>query len=71
MGVETGSSQIRIAIFEPAAGSAGASAALERLGREARLEIFHDVQACIERGRSGEVDLVVLDLSSAGPEDPG
>jgi two-component system NtrC family sensor kinase len=71
MGVETGSSQIRIAIFEPAAGSAGASAALERLGREARLEIFHDVQACIERGRSGEVDLVVLDLSCAGPEDRG
>jgi PAS domain S-box-containing protein len=38
---------------------------LRRLGPEARLELLHDVEACIARGLSGEVDLVVVDLALA------
>jgi PAS domain S-box-containing protein len=36
---------------------------LQRLGPEVRLEVLQDVEACIARGLSGEVDLVVVDLA--------
>jgi PAS domain S-box-containing protein len=56
-------SEVRIVIIESPAAALSAAAALKRLGREARLEIHHGVDAGIARGRSPEVDVVVVDLA--------
>ena len=57
--------EVRIVVVEPPAAAGGAVAALQRLGPEARLEVLHDAEACIARGLSGAVDLVVVDLALA------
>jgi two-component system NtrC family sensor kinase len=58
-------SEVGIVVVEPPGAAGGAVAALQRLGPEARLERLHDVDACIARGLSGEIDLVVVDLTLA------
>ena len=66
MCLEATRTEVRIVVVEPpAAAAGGAVAALQRLGPEARLEVLHDVEACIARGLSGAVDLVVVDLALA------
>ncbi len=62
MRLEATRTEVRIVVFEPSAAAGGAVAALQRLGPEAHLEVLHDVDACIARGLSGAVDLVVVDL---------
>ena len=62
MRLEATRTEVRIVVFEPPAAAGGAVAALQRLGPEAHLEVLHDVDACIARGLSGAVDLVVVDL---------
>jgi PAS domain S-box-containing protein len=61
--LEATKSEVCIVVVEPLGADGGAVTALRRLGPEARLEVLHDVGACIARGLSGEVDLVVVDLA--------
>jgi PAS domain S-box-containing protein len=60
--VEATKSEVRIVVVEPPAAAGGTVAALRRLGPEARLEVLNDSEACVARGLSAEVDLVVVDL---------
>jgi len=56
---------VRIAIVRPLPGSAqrdlGTASALDRLGREARLEVLHDADSCCDLAAGEILDLVILE----------
>jgi PAS domain S-box-containing protein len=56
---------VHIAIVRPRPGSAqrdlGTASALDRLGREARLEVLHDADSCCELAAREILDLVILE----------
>jgi PAS domain S-box-containing protein len=59
--VEQGTSRVQILVVEPRAAGGRIRAALERLGDDARIEVAHDPEHGLARGRTARADLVVVD----------
>ncbi len=64
--MEFANSKVCILVVEAPSGTRGIAAALSRLGDDARLEFHTDTDTSIARARSGEVDVVVVDLGLRG-----